>query len=90
MRYVLDVGHALYQPLYGIETVLADWLVPLASHIGVLHLQNTDFQSDSHWGWPAEHGLLDVRDFAADVRDAGLANVPVFLELFDAFEADDA
>jgi D-erythrulose 1-phosphate 3-epimerase len=89
LRYVLDVGHALYQPLYG-ETTLNKWLEPLAPSIGVLHVQNTDFQGDSHWGWPDDRGLFDVAAFAADVRAAGLTEVTVFLELFDAFEADDA
>jgi len=88
VRYVLDVGHALFRPLYG-EAPLSDWLLALAPSIGVLHLQNTDFQSDSHWGWPDERGLLDVTSFARDVLDAGLGDVPVFLEFFDAFEADD-
>jgi D-erythrulose 1-phosphate 3-epimerase len=88
VRFVLDIGHALYRPLYA-ETPLADWLVALGPQIGVLHLQNTDFQSDSHWGWPDDRGHVDVAAFAADVRAAGLQDVPVFLELFDAFEADD-
>jgi sugar phosphate isomerase/epimerase len=88
VRYVLDVGHALFRPLYG-DAVLASWLGPLAPHIGVLHLQNTDFQSDSHWGWPDARGLFDVEAFARDVHAAGLDDVPVFLEVFDAFEADD-
>jgi sugar phosphate isomerase/epimerase len=87
IRYVLDVGHALYRPLYG-DAVLASWLEPLGPYIGVLHLQNTDFQSDSHWGWPDPRGLFDVEAFARDLRAAGL-EVPVFLELFDAFEVDD-
>ena len=90
VRYVLDVGHALYQPLYGEAAGLADWLHPLARYVGVLHLQNTDFQSDSHWGWPDERGHFDVEAFAAEVRASELRDVPVFLELFDAFEADDA
>jgi sugar phosphate isomerase/epimerase len=89
LRYVLDVGHALYRPLYGSETTLRDWLEPLAASIGVLHIQNTDFEGDSHWGWPDERGLFDVDGFVEDVRAAGLSEVPVFLELFDAFEADD-
>ena len=88
MRYVLDVGHALFRPLYG-DALLASWLEPLAPHVGVLHLQNTDFMSDSHWGWPDPRGLFDVEGFARDVHAAGLDDVPVFLELFDAFEADD-
>jgi D-erythrulose 1-phosphate 3-epimerase len=89
IRYVLDVGHALYQPLYG-DGGLADWLRPLAPYVGVLHLQNTDFQSDSHWGWPDERGLFDVGSFAADIRAAEIRDAPIFLELFDAFEAEDA
>jgi D-erythrulose 1-phosphate 3-epimerase len=88
VRYVLDVGHALYRPLYG-ETPLSDWLLALAPYVGVLHLQNTDFQSDSHWGWPDERGLVDVPAFARDVAEAQLGDVPVFVELFDAFEAAD-
>jgi D-erythrulose 1-phosphate 3-epimerase len=88
LRFVLDVGHALFRPLYG-DTVLASWLEPLAPSIGVLHLQNTDFQSDSHWGWPDARGSFDVEEFARDVRAAKLDDIPVFLELFDAFEMDD-
>ncbi len=88
VRFVIDVGHALYRPLYG-EAPLSDWLLALAPFIGVLHLQNTDFQSDSHWGWPDDRGLLDVTAFRRDVQEADLEHVPVFLELFDAFEADD-
>jgi hypothetical protein len=45
--------------------------------------------SDSHWGWPDSRGLFDVEAFACDVHAAGLDEVPVFLELFDPFEADD-
>lgn len=87
--YVLDVGHALFQPMYGDEILLADWLRELAPYVSVLHLQNTDFQSDSHWGWPDERGLFDVAAFASDVHSMGFADTPVFLELFDAFEAND-
>ena len=90
LRFVLDVGHALYRPLYGCDTTLRDWLEALAASIGVLHVQNTDFEGDSHWGWPDERGRFDVGRFREDVRNAGLSHVPVFLELFDAFEASDA
>jgi hypothetical protein len=62
-RFVLDVGHALYRPLYGSETTLRDWLEALAASIGVLHVQNTDFEGDSHWGWPDERGRFDVGRF---------------------------
>ena len=72
------------------QIALEDWLTPLAPHVGLLHLQNTDFQSDSHWGWPDDRGCVDLGAFAADVEASGLAGLPVFLELFDAFEAADA
>jgi sugar phosphate isomerase/epimerase len=90
VEYVLDVGHALFQPLYGSETTLRHWLGPLAANIAVLHLQNTDFASDSHWGWPDARGSFDVAGFADDIQAAGLGGVPIFLELFDAFETNDA
>lgn len=88
IRYVLDVGHAMYEPLYGSPSPLAPWLEGLAGDIGVLHLQNTDFQSDSHWGWPDDRGRFDVGAFRRDVEAAGL-DVPVILEIVHPFELDD-
>ena len=72
IRWVLDVGHALYRPLYGEDVDLIDWLDPLRDDIALLHLQNHDFQSDAHWGWPDDRGLYDVAAFAQTVRNAGL------------------
>jgi D-erythrulose 1-phosphate 3-epimerase len=90
VEYVLDIGHALYEPLYGPEARLAEWFEAVGSHIGILHLQNTDFQSDSHWGWPDARGVYSVSEFADQVRSAGLDAIPIFLEVFYPFElADD-
>lgn len=89
VRYVLDVGHALYEPLYGEGVRLEPWLERLGDHIGVLHLQNFDRRSDAHWGWPDPRGDYDVAGFAAAVRAAGLDGLPVFLEVFYPFELDD-
>jgi D-erythrulose 1-phosphate 3-epimerase len=89
VRYVLDIGHALYQPLYGPGVRLTEWFEAVGSDIGVLHIQNTDFQSDSHWGWPDSRANYDVSAFAGDVRAAGLESVPVFLEVFYPFESSD-
>lgn len=89
--YVLDVGHALYRPLYGPDVALEDWLAPLRDDIGVIHLQNHDFRSDAHWGWPDPRGSYQVAALATAMRDTNLAAVPVILELFYPFElADDA
>ena len=68
---------------------MPEWLNGLGRSIGALHLQNTDFQSDSHWGWPDKRGLFDVAAFARDVRAAGLEDVPAFLEIIYPFELAD-
>lgn len=89
VRYVIDIGHALYQPLYGERASLVEWFSALGTRIGLLHLQNTDFQSDSHWGWPDPRGQFDVAGFARQVDASGLGDVPVFLEVFYPFELAD-
>jgi len=88
---LVDIGHALYQPLYGPDARMPHWLHGLGRSIGAFHLQNTDFQSDSHWGWPDKRGLFDLANFAREVKEAGLEDVPAFLEIIYPFElADEA
>jgi sugar phosphate isomerase/epimerase len=89
VKLLIDIGHALYQPLYGPSARMPEWLNGLGRSIGAFHLQNTDFQSDSHWGWPDKRGLFDVQNFAAEVRAAGLEDVPAFLEIIYPFEISD-
>jgi D-erythrulose 1-phosphate 3-epimerase len=90
LRFVIDAGHALYRPLYGDDASLVPWLSELAGHIGVLHLQNHDYRADAHWGWPDARGAYDPAGFFREVADAGLSDVPVFIEVFSPFEqADD-
>ena len=89
VRFVLDVGHALYQPLYGSQANIRSWLDGLADTIGLIHLQNTDFQSDSHWGWPDSRGLFDVAAFGRELHETGLQDRPVILEVFYPFELSD-
>jgi sugar phosphate isomerase/epimerase len=90
LKLVVDVGHALYRPLYGEAVTLGDWLRPLAAHVGVLHLQNHDFRSDAHWGWPDARGSYDPHQLSRDAEACGLSGVPIFIELFFPFEQDDA
>lgn len=87
--FVLDVGHALYRPLYGEDASLVPWLAELRDSIGVLHLQNHDYRADAHWGWPDARGAYDPAGFFREVRDAGLEDVPVFIEVFSPFEQAD-
>jgi D-erythrulose 1-phosphate 3-epimerase len=86
VQYVLDVGHALYRPLYGPEASLEPWL-ELGGHIGLVHAQQTDGESDSHWGF-TRPGRVDVAGLAAQLERAGV-RVPVILEVFYPFEQDD-
>jgi sugar phosphate isomerase/epimerase len=89
VKLLVDVGHALYQPLFGPDARMPEWLNGLGHSIGAFHLQNTDFQSDSHWGWPDRRGLFDVAGFASEVRAACLEDVPAFLEIIYPFELSD-
>jgi sugar phosphate isomerase/epimerase len=91
LRWVLDIGHALYRPLYGPDVSLDGWLAALGPDIGLIHLQNHDYASDMHAGWPDERGLVDVAAFGQTLQAAGMAEVPVVIELFYPFEmADEA
>jgi hypothetical protein len=65
---VPDFEVTSWNALYGPKDNMPEWLNGLGRSIGALHLQNTDFQSDSHWGWPDKRGLFDVAAFAGDVR----------------------
>jgi hypothetical protein len=89
LRFVIDVGHALYRPLYGENASLVPWLVELRDHIGVLHLQNHDYRADAHWGWPDARGSYEPVGFFREVHEVGLDEVPVFIEVFSPFEQAD-
>lgn len=88
VRYCIDVGHALYEPMYGENARLEAWLAPLGEAIGMVHLQQTDGQSDSHWGF-TRNGIVTPDGTARAMRDAGLDDVPLLLEVFYPFEESD-
>jgi sugar phosphate isomerase/epimerase len=86
-RYCLDVGHALYEPLYGANATLEPWL-ELGDRIGLIHLQQTDGQSDAHWGF-TRAGRVEPGDVARKMAAVGHREVPLVLELFYPFELGD-
>ena len=86
VRYALDLGHVLYQPLYGAAASLEPWLT-LGSAVALVHLQQTDARSDSHWGF-SRPGVVDVAAVAAQLQRARI-EVPLILEVFYPFEHDD-
>lgn len=88
IAYTIDLGHALYKPLYGEGASLEPWFQGLGDQIGLIHLQQTDGLSDSHWGFTRE-GIVDPHEVARQAAAAGLADVPMLLEVFYPFELDD-
>jgi sugar phosphate isomerase/epimerase len=91
-KFCLDWGHGTFAPLYGEGSgpdLMAPWFNGLRDSIGVVHLQQTDFRYDRHWDF-TEAGAVDPAAAAALQRAAGLADCPVFLEVFYPFERDDA
>lgn len=88
-KYCIDWGHATFEPLYGrYRATMSDWYCALATDIGMIHLQQTDFQYDRHWDF-TEAGAVIPSEAAQLQKSAGLADRPVFLEVFYPFERDD-
>lgn len=88
-NYCVDWGHGTFQPLYGPQaTDMEVWFAGLSDRITAVHIQQTDFLFDRHWDF-TQNGLVDPAEAIALQRKAGLAHVPVFLEVFYPFERDD-
>ncbi len=88
LRIVLDLGHVLYPPLYG-DAGLGPWLIAAGSRLHGLHLQQTDGQADRHWNF-TQPGIVDLRKVRSELERHGLSDRPAVLEVFYAFEQDDA
>lgn len=89
-KLCVDWGHGTFEPLYGsYRGRMAAWYEALGPAIGAIHLQQTDFRYDRHWDF-TEAGAVDLAAAAELQRRAGLAERPVFLEVFYPFERDDA
>lgn len=88
-KYCVDWGHGTFEPLYGKGAGMGPWLNGLREYIGIIHIQQTDFQYDRHWDF-TETGNVEPWAAAALHRAAGLEHCPVFLEVFYPFERNDA
>lgn len=86
----IDWGHATIEPLYGAGFArMESWLAQLGPSIGALHLQQTDGKADRHWDFTRD-GIVEPEVAAALVRSSGLADRPIFLEVYYPFEQTDA
>ena len=89
VKILIDVGHAMYKPLYGDVASIRPWFDVLKRDISCFHIQNMDFMSDAHWGWPHEGGLFDFDGFLNDLKAFELDDLPGFIEIIYAFEEKD-
>ena len=88
-KLCVDWGHALFEPVYGsYRAGMEPWLDEVGDAIGVIHLQQTDGRYDRHWDF-TEAGSVSPQQAAALLKACGLADRPVFLEVFYPFERDD-
>ncbi|HET7715527.1 MAG TPA: TIM barrel protein, partial [Bauldia sp.] len=88
-KLCVDWGHALFEPVYGgYRARMEPWIEALGGEIGVFHIQQTDGRYDRHWDF-TEAGAVDPVAAASLLRRHGLADRPVFLEVFYPFERDD-
>jgi len=84
----VDWGHGTFLPLYGERAdTMEPWFAQLNDVIGAVHIQQTDFQFDRHWDF-TQQGRVDPTEAKALLARTGLAQFPVFLEVFYPFERD--
>ncbi len=89
-RYCLDWGHAILSPPYAPEEARVEpWLEAIGRETGAIHIQQSDGRLDRHWDF-TERGIVDPEAVAATLARFGLADRPVFLEVFYPFEETDA
>jgi sugar phosphate isomerase/epimerase len=88
-KLCIDWGHGTFEPLYGAHRGrMEPWYEGVGDAVGAIHIQQTDFRYDRHWDF-TESGAVDPAAAAALQRRTGLADRPVFLEVFYPFERDD-
>ncbi len=87
IQWCFDWGHAIYEPLYKEKAKdTLSWLKTLAADIGQIQLQQSDGQLDRHWGFTHDDGIVNPATVVEEIREAGLEDIPVFLEAFYPFE----
>lgn len=88
IKLLIDWGHALYKPLLKDEADINLWLKTCAPYIGSIHLQQTDGQWDRHWDF-TQDGIVTPEGILSATAEAGLDDIPQYLEVVTIFEDDD-
>lgn len=89
VKLLVDWGHALYKPLLKEEADIELWFNKCAPYIGSIHLQQTDGMWDRHWDFTHEGGIITPELIRRATENAGLEDVPQYLEVVTIFEDDD-
>lgn len=88
IRLLIDWGHALYKPLLKEKADIRLWFRTCAPYIGSIHLQQTDGEWDRHWDFTRE-GIVTPELMREATHEAGLDDIPQYLEVVTIYEDDD-
>ena len=88
VKLLVDWGHALYEPLLKDQADIRLWFNTCAPYIGSIHLQQTDGLWDRHWDFTKE-GIVTPQLIKEATHEAGLDDIPQYLEVVTIYEDDD-
>lgn len=88
IKLLIDWGHALYRPLLKEEADIRLWFEKCGKYIGSMHLQQTDGMGDRHWDF-TKKGIVTPDLILQATKEAGLDQIPQYLEIVTAFEEED-
>ena len=87
-RLLIDWGHATFEPLLKEKADIKLWFQQCAPYIGSIHLQQTDGAWDRHWDFTKE-GIVTEQLMKEATHEAGLDDIPQYLEVVTIYEDDD-
>ena len=88
VKLLIDWGHALYKPLLKEKADIKLWFNTCKPYIGSIHLQQTDGEWDRHWDFTRE-GIVTPQLIKEATSEAGLDDIPQYLEVVTIYEDDD-
>ena len=86
----LDVGHQVVPGTGGAERDPYAWLRELGERAAVVHLQQSDAESDHHWPFTERYNAVGRIDANAVIDALAGAEPALIIEVIPPFEADDA
>ena len=87
-RLLIDWGHATFKPLLKEKADIRLWFNQCKPYIGSIHLQQTDGEWDRHWDFTRE-GIVTPELMREATKEAGLDDIPQYLEVVTIYEDDD-